>query len=165
MAAPKGNQFWKARSTHGRKPIFPDADTLWEACCEYFEWVEANPLWEDKVTSFQGVNTHEPVAKMRAMTLSGLCIFLDIDRTTWADYGKRQDFIPVVTRAEEVIRDQKFAGAAADLLNANIIARDLGLADKSEFTGKNGAPIEIEDKTPRDLGRMIAFALALGAKE
>jgi hypothetical protein len=34
-----------------------------------------------------------------------------------------------------------------------------------EHTGKNGAPIEIEDKTPRDLGRMIAFALALGAKE
>jgi hypothetical protein len=29
--------------------------------------------------------------------------------------------------------EQKFSGAAAGLLNPNIIARDLGLADKSEI--------------------------------
>ena len=33
---------------------------------------------------------------------------------------------------------QKFAGAAADLLNANIIARDLGLADKQDLTNSDG---------------------------
>lgn len=132
MGAPKANQFWLLRSSHGRNPIFKDPDQLWEAACEYFQWVEDNPLYEDKVTSFQGVNTHEPVAKMRAMTISGLCLFLDIDQTTWRAYGEKKDFSRIVTRAEEVIRSQKFAGAAADLLNANIIARDLGLTDKSE---------------------------------
>lgn len=141
MAAPKGNEFWKIRSSHGRDPIFENPDQLWEAACEYFEWVEANPLWEDKVTSFQGINKHEPIAKMRAMTISGLCLFLDIDQTTWRAYGEKKDFSRIVTRAEEVIRSQKFAGAAADLLNANIIARDLGLADKSELTGKDGGPV------------------------
>ncbi|HFU7895746.1 TPA: terminase small subunit [Escherichia coli] len=35
-----------------------------------------------------------------------------------------EDFCGVTTRAEQVIYDQKFSGAAADLLNANIIARD-----------------------------------------
>lgn len=142
MAAPAGNQFWKARSSHGRNPIFASPDVLWEAATEYFQWVEDNPLWEDKVTSFQGVNTHEPIAKMRAMTLDGLCIFLDIARRTWDEYRGREDFLPIVTRIESVIRSQKFAGAAADLLNANIIARDLGLADKSELTGGNGGPIQ-----------------------
>ncbi|MBS9307116.1 DNA packaging protein [Escherichia coli] len=34
--------------------------------------------------------------------------------------------------------DQKFSGAAADLLNANIIARDLGLKEQSQ----------VEDVTP-----------------
>jgi hypothetical protein len=34
-----------------------------------------------------------------------------------------------------VILDQKFTGAAADLLNPNIIARDLGLTDKKEVSG------------------------------
>lgn len=135
MAAPKGNQFWKARSTHGRNPIFSNAADLETACEEYFEWVEENPLWEDKVTSFQGVNTHEPVAKMRAMTLDGLILFIDIDDRTWKRYKDQDDFCGVITRIEKAIRSQKFAGAAADLLNANIIARDLGLADKAEVSG------------------------------
>lgn len=37
---------------------------------------------------------------------------------------------------EEIIRTQKFEGASADLLNPNIIARDLGLAEKQEHSGK-----------------------------
>lgn len=146
MAAPLGNQFWKARSSHGRNPIFKAPDDLWQAASEYFDWVEANPLYEDKLTSFQGVNTHEPVAKMRAMTISGLCIFLDISVQGWAEYRAKKDFSEIVARVEQVIRTQKFEGASADLLNANIIARDLGLADKSELTGKNGGAIQVETK-------------------
>lgn len=166
MAAPKGNEFWKIRSSHGRDPIFATPDDLWEAACEYFEWADSNPLYEDKVTSFQGVNTHEPVAKMRAMTISGLCLFLDIDQTTWRDYGSKQDFSRIVTRAEEVIRSQKFAGAAADLLNANIIARDLGLADKNEITGANGGPIQTEEVSARDIiaGKLAGIAAKQGTE-
>ena len=40
-----------------------------------------------------------------------------------------------------IIRTQKFTGAAAYMLNANIIARDLGLANKEELSGPNGKPI------------------------
>jgi hypothetical protein len=121
--------------------MFSDADALWEACAEYFEWVEANPLEEDGLITYQGAATHEPIAKMRAMTLSGLCIFLDIGRRTWDGYRDREDFMPVVSRVEEIIRTQKFEGASAGLLNPNIIARDLGLAEKSEHTGANGGAI------------------------
>jgi hypothetical protein len=142
VAAPAGNRFWEARSSHGRNPLFASADDLWAACAEYFVWVDANPLWEDKLVTFQGAATHEPCAKMRAMTISGLCIFLDIGRRTWDGYRERDGFVPIVSRVEEIIRDQKFTGAAADLLNPNIIARDLGLADKSELTGKDGGPFE-----------------------
>jgi hypothetical protein len=160
VVAPAGNQFWKARSTHGRAPIFAEPDGLLEACLEYFEWVEANPLWEDKIISFQGVATHVDVAKMRAMTIAGLCIFLDISRKTWDGYRARQDFIPVCEQVEQIIRDQKFTGAAADLLNANIIARDLGLSDKTELTGANGGPIETHELSETEAARRIAFTLA-----
>jgi hypothetical protein len=148
MAAPKGNRFWEARSSHGRKPIFASADDLWAAACEYFEWAEDNPLYEDKVTSFQGTNTHEPVAKMRAMTQSGLYLFLDIDRMTWDNYRGREDFFAVVMRVEDTIRSQKFAGAAADLLNANIIARDLGLSEKSEVEHSGGVTFQTIYEAP-----------------
>lgn len=46
---------------------------------------------------------------MRAMTLSGLCLFLDIHEDTWRLYRAREDFIEVTTRAEKVIHDQKFS--------------------------------------------------------
>lgn len=131
--APKGNQFWKARSKHGRDKLFASAELLWEACCEYFQWVEDNPLWESKVAQFQGGVVDMPVSKMRAMTIGGLCIFLDMTIETWTQWRKDKDFSEVVKRAEAVIYEQKFAGAAADLLNPNIIARDLGLRDKSDI--------------------------------
>lgn len=132
MAAPKGNQFWKARSKHGRDKIFSSPEVLWEGCVEYFEWVDDNPLKEQKVFHTDGRITHAEVSKMRAMTIGGLCIFLDIVIQTWENYKKDNDFLEVITRAEQVIKSQKFTGAAADLLNANIIARDLGLSDKQD---------------------------------
>ncbi|CFQ77195.1 DNA-packaging protein [Yersinia pseudotuberculosis] len=138
MAAPKGNRFWEARSSHGRNPIFGSPEELWTACCEYFNWVVDNPLYETKAFAFQGKVTQEALPKMRAMTIVGLCIFLDIARSTWHTFKAMEGFSDITTRAEEIIYDQKFSGAAADLLNANIIARDLGLKEQSQ----------VEDVTP-----------------
>jgi hypothetical protein len=142
-----GNEFWKARSSHGRDPIFKSPEELWEACQEYFEWVENNPLREERATQYQGVFVKGKVNKMRAMTIGGLCIFLDIDDITWKNYRERKDFFRVTKQVEQIIRDQKFSGAAADLLNANIIARDLGLkeATTNEHTGKDGGPLLYEN--------------------
>lgn len=141
MAAPKGNRFWEARTKHGRDKLFASADLLWDACCEYFLWVEDNPLSEEKLFAYQGEISRDTVTKMRAMTIGGMCLFLDIDRSTWTAWKTDKDFSAVVARAEEVIYSQKFAGAAADLLNANIIARDLGLKDASahEHTSPDGS--------------------------
>ncbi|SMP36850.1 terminase small subunit, partial [Shimia sagamensis] len=56
---------------------------------------------------------------------------------TWREWRKsRKDLSSVMTRVEQIIRQQKFEGAAAELLNPNIIARDLGLADKKEIGGE-----------------------------
>jgi len=143
MQFQKGNKFWLARSSHGRNPIFSDPEQLRNACYEYFEWVEENPLYEEKIFHSQGMITKDTVTKMRAMTVSGLCLFLDICENTWANYKKQPDFLSITLEVEKVIYNQKFTGASADLLNANIIARELGLADKqqNEHTGVDGKPI------------------------
>ena len=150
MPAPVGNSFWEARSSHGRKPIFANPEDLWTACCEYFEWVEANPLLECKAFAFQGTVTLQDLPKMRAMTVTGLCIFLDISHDTWLNYKAKEDFVGVTTRVDEIIRTQKFQGAAADLLNPNIIARDLGLVDKAETTGTLHTVIEQHIVDPKN---------------
>lgn len=132
----KGSKHWLSRSTHGRAPIFDDPDTLWSACCEYFEWVEQNPLKEEKIFHHQGAITRTHQKRMRPMTISGLCLFLDISRNTWFNYRERDSIKDVVATVEQVIYTQKFEGAAADMLNASIIARELGLkeATSSEVT-------------------------------
>lgn len=132
MPAPNGNKFWLQRSSHGRKPAFSSPDELWAAACEYFEWVHENPLYESKAFAYQGEVTVETLPKMRAMTEAGLCFFLDIGTSTLHDYKKKEDFSDVIAKIEQVIFTQKFEGAAADLLNANIISRELGLVDKQQ---------------------------------
>ncbi len=138
MPAPKGNKYWLKRSSHGRKPIFTNPEQLESACNEYFQWVEDNPLQEEKVFQYQGKIVRTNINKIRAMTISGLCLFLDIEETTWKDYKNNKDFYSICASVERNIYNQKFAGASADLLNPAIIARELGLADKvdNNHTGK-----------------------------
>lgn len=164
MAAPKQNQFWKARTKHGRDKLFASAETLWEACQEYFQWVEENPLPEEKLFAYQGDITRETISKMRAMTIDGLSIFLDIDDSTWQRWREDEDFCGVVAKADKIIRSQKFAGAAADLLNPNIIARDLGLVDKKEekHSGAIGISEMTEEQIDESLAKLVAKALANG---
>lgn len=143
MAAPKGNQFWKARAKHGREKIFSDSESLWAACCEYFDWVDENPLEEAIV--YQGVlNEDQCKPLMRAMTIDGLCIFLDVSRQTWYEYKSHDDYSDIINKVELIIRTQKIQGAAAGLLKENIIARETGLGDKQELSGPDGKPIQHE---------------------
>jgi hypothetical protein len=154
MGAPVGNQFWKARTKHGRNKLFASAELLWEACQEYFQWVEDNPLWSSKTVQFQGQPVDLPEAKLRAMTIGGLCIFLDIERRTWTDWKSDKDFSPIVTRVEEIIYHQKLTGAAADLLNPNIIARELGLRDAVDT--KHSGTLGLTDLSDAELTRRLA---------
>lgn len=142
----KGNEFWKARSRHGLKPIFADPEELEKACHEYFEWVDDNPLIEEKVF---GTGLRMDVTKLRAMTIGGLCIFLGIGRRTWGDYKEREEYTETVLLVENIIYEQKFAGAAAGLFNHAIIARDLGLAEKTIIEGGSINKIEVEFVEPK----------------
>lgn len=145
MAAKKGNQLWKLRETHGRPLDYGTPEELRAACIEYFKWVEDNPLKSSEPVKFQGAGKLMEVPKMRAMTQVGLCLHLGISQQTWGNYAKRsEDFLEVTTWAEGVMFEQKFSGAAADMLNANLIARELGLADKQTITGKDGGALEVE---------------------
>jgi len=133
-----GNQFWKLRSRHGREKLFATPELLWEAACEYFQWCEDNPLEEEKVFQYQGEIVRTKVKKMRAMLLSQLCLYLDCSTSYFRAFKSTlqeedKDFLTIINKIEETIYNQKFQGASADLLNANIIARDLGLTDKREI--------------------------------
>ncbi len=157
MAAPKGNRFWEMRSKHGRDRLFETPDLLWEAACEYFGWCDENPLIE---TDFKGKDADEVhIPRIRAYTLQGLCLYLDCNAGYFTDFETAlkeddtetaEDFSRVITRIRETIFTQKFEGAAAGLLNANIISRDLGLVDRKDMTtaGRGLSQMKIEVVDP-----------------
>ena len=75
-----------------------------------------------------------------------------ISDATWYEWQDRDgnnfrpDLLPVVQEALKGIRQQKFEMAASDLLNANIIARDLGLIDRMIIDNTN--TLKMRDITP-----------------
>lgn len=177
MPAPKGNQFWKIRSKHGRDKLFKSPKLLMQAAIEYFEWCDKNPwikkeqLKQPKVIKekdgSQRVEAIADIPTARPYTLSGLCIYLGVHSTYFNEFKeglkpkegdkwsrKNKDFSQVVHAIEEIIRTQKYEGAAVGAFNASIIARDLGLTEKQDVTS-GGKPIksnrlEVEIVLPKE---------------
>ena len=140
-----GNKFWRSRKSHGPGLKFETPEDLQAACFEYFDWVDENPLWEMKVF---GTGLQAKLPRPRAMTIRGLCGFIGLARRAWDNYHKSDGFKEVCEMAEDIMFDQKFAGAAAGLFNAAIIARDLGLADKREVD--ENLTVEVVDRFGED---------------
>lgn len=157
MSAPMGNKFWEMRSTHGRKPIFESQEELWLKACGYFNWCHENPLFEIKAFNCGEMGiVQESIAKMRAMTITGLCFYLGISRQGWKEYKEKKDFSDIVEQIESVIYSQKFEGASAGLLNASIIAREIGLSNgDSSNTSKDDIDLEIRKLELEKLKREV----------
>lgn len=153
MAAPKGNQFWKLRSKHGRDKLFETPDLLWDAACEYFQWCDEHPWATTKTKTSKYKKEKEEIPVQRPYSLTGMLLYMGASEEYWREFKKAKhfDFLGVIADIEAVINTQQFEGAAVGAFNANIISRKLGLADKSEITGKDGkdliGTIQITDKT------------------
>ncbi len=146
-----------AKRKVGRPLQFETAEQLWDACVDYFEWVEETPLIETKLAQSGGVPTKIEVPLPRAMTLEGMCLHIGVTDETWRNYKDRKDFFGVTERVESLVYAQKFEGAAANLFNANIIARDLGLKDKQS--------LEVDDITKLSQEQLLAKLKHLTSKQ
>lgn len=116
----------------GRPRSFDTPEDLMEACEEYLEWNEANPILAPQPFHFQGNITMAQVPKPRAPTIVAMCTRLGISRFTWHNYRESEEFDLVCEEVEARMRSFKFENAVAGLMNSTLIARDLGLVDKQE---------------------------------
>lgn len=140
MSAPLGNQFWKMADPEclGRPLAFKTPKELWEQAKLYFEECDDNPLQRTEVTNSDKGIFHKTYSHKVPYTWEGLYVFLGI--TTLDNYKKREDFLGIYTHIGNIIRNQKYTGAATGLFNASIIARDLGLKEGLDHTS-NGKHI------------------------
>lgn len=132
-------ELWEVTKGPGQPPTFSSPEEMWNRAVEYFKWCGQHHLIEEKIGFFQGEPTSGFIEHKRPMTISGLCVFLNIDRATWYNYKKNSEYFDITTVIDEIMFEQKFSGAATGLYNANIIARDLGLTDKQEIKMDNAS--------------------------
>lgn len=158
MAAPKGNDYWRNRIRTGAPRKFNNPEELVTAFNDYFEYVESNPLKEAQLIKYKVDRDSEEVGVYkrplpRVMTMQGFCAFAGISSVTLYDYEKKDGFSNIVAQAREIMYGQKIEGAAAGLFNPSIIARELGLSEKSETRIFQEQPIfgDDEEEEPSDV--------------
>lgn len=158
MAAPKGNQFWKLRSKHGRDTLFSTPEMLWEAACEYFEWCDKKP-WEKSEAIKSGDKTGKiiKVPTQRPYSMSGLCLYLGCNQSYFYQFKEKcsEDFSYIITRVEDIIETQQFEGAVVGAFSQNIITRKLGLAEKKEVDTNMNIRSSLEALSDEELQRII----------
>jgi len=161
MAAPKGNQFWKLADPEclGRPCIFDSPSTLWNQTKGYFKECDENPLLKVESTVSEKGNYNKTIEHKIPYTWEGLYVFLGIGNLD--RYKEKEEFAGIITHIGNIIRNQKYTGAAAGLFNANIIARDLGLKDRSDITTGD----ESINLTPEDRERRIQELLKKGGEQ
>jgi hypothetical protein len=133
FGVPEGHEVNPARK-------FQHPMDLWRAACKYFRWCEENPIVEAKHFHHDGVSKLGKVPKMRTPTMTGLWVHIGISQgvtSKWTNPDSQYylpEMVPVIEHIKAVIRDEKFTAAAAGVLNANLIARDLALMDRKSVT-------------------------------
>jgi hypothetical protein len=146
-----GNNY--ARGNSGKPKNFKTPDDLWNAFVEYQEWAKAHPWYRyEPIKTGDEAGTCIPVPVGRPLTIDGFCIFCDITNDSFIDYGKNEshkEFFYIQGKIKKEIYNHKLEGAAVGNYNANIIARDLGLREKTdvELSGetKTKVVISIDD--------------------
>ena len=130
-------QFWHSPQRAG----ITSPEELRSAAIEYFDWATSANLREAKAFAFQGSSWVEDIDKARAFTFKGMCIFIGVSTHKVRKLADDPEYAEVLAWIDDVIFTQKFELAAAELLNANFISKDLGLVDKSEISGAGGGPL------------------------
>jgi hypothetical protein len=139
-------ELWELSRGPGQPPKFTSPKEMWDLAVEYFKWCGEKVILEDKAYKMKdGPQSpdrieHDYIVHNRPMTQKGLCVFLGISEQTYRNYREKDGFFEVASEIDSIMYEQKFTHAAVGMFNSNIIARDLGLADKSDIT-TNGKDI------------------------
>lgn len=154
MAAPKGNQFWKLIDPDkvGRNPIFETPTELWEAVSEYFKECDSRPFTKNETTTSEKGIYYKVTEHSIPYTWEGLYVHLGVCNLD--HYKTKEAFSGILTHIGNIIRNQKFSGAAAGIFNANIIARDLGLSEKTENRNDN-LNVNSQELTEEQINKLL----------
>lgn len=164
------------------KTIFEDPKLTLKGIENYFDWCDNSPLYEAKIELYRGNWQSGNIPHMRAYTKQGCCAFIGVSVAQWDSWRAGREMkageVPVSVKqpvadkiaailewAETIMYEQKFTGAAAGLLNAGIVSRELKLSDRVESTGKDGGPMEYDMRVNEEAERFTRALQQLASRQ
>lgn len=122
----------------GRPRKFRQPIKLLEAFGEYLEDRKSREIEiKESEEGFYGEADHSKTKTktfMHPLSIADFCIFLGMSRAWWN--ALPEEFLGVKEKIADYIFTYQLKGAEVGLFNANIVARELGLADKREDSVK-----------------------------
>jgi hypothetical protein len=135
MSAPKGNRYG-IDSGNFFKPKKYTPVTWKNVFIKYLNdrqnkaWSKNEPIKSgEKAGELMKVPTQLP------LTIESFCVFAGVSKQTFYNYEGAvgyEKYFDITTRIREVIESDQFDGATVGAYNPNIIARKLGLAEKTK---------------------------------
>lgn len=138
----KGASVWDKRKGlgRGRPKAISTPELLWDLAQAYFEEVDENPFMKQEVLK-GGPSAGKiiGVPTIRPYTWKGFENYLffnkiasDLEKYRYNFDEAYGDYVGIITCIGSIIYTQKFEGASVGAFNANIIARELGLSEKTQ---------------------------------
>lgn len=116
----------------GRPRIYTPGE-LWAVFVEYVEWMAQIPAKLERPFASGIISITNT---KRALSLRSFYIYAGINRLAFYNYESKPEFATVTEYIRDVIFEQKFDGATRGEFDPNIIARDLGLGENLDITGR-----------------------------
>ena len=120
------------------RPLKYKPDELFEKFKEYVQWAKEHPIpivrrVTNTTTKGDTYGSDSVEHKPRLLSVDGFLVYLGAERNWWTmlEKGKRgEEFLKVKSIIRGFCEDYQKEMASAEIFNANIISRLLGLADK-----------------------------------
>jgi hypothetical protein len=137
-------ELYKMRHPGGR-PRKYTPETLWKSACGYFDWCNAHPwIKHEAIKSGQNVGTLVGIPTVIPYTIEGLCTYCGVSENFLrANRQIDNELSTVIEEIYRVVETQQFTGAAVGAFNANIIARKLGLVEKTNISTPEGEELRV----------------------
>lgn len=155
MGAKEGNQNWTFRKKHGRDHKFTPQQ-IWDEFETYRIHIQDNRWFKNEaIKSGDMAGTIVSIPMTTPMSIEGFCVFAEMALQTFYSYEKHDDFVEIMSHIRLIIENQQLEGAIVGAFNPNIIARKLGLSEKTDVT-TNGESLNINKQplTPEQIKKL-----------
>lgn len=117
-------------------------EKLLEYFRQYKDYEENNRLHKIEYVGREGMRVETPLHYPLSMEAFKSWLFVNGIISDLSDYvknkdGRYSDFTPIITHIKEFIFAHNFKGASVQLLNPNLIARQLGIKEQTDVTSDN----------------------------